>query len=231
MMPHLAGGGSSRDFNYRIPPAWDPANEHGYSYRAYMTDLSIWTLLTDLQPHQQAAAIIMRLQGTAREFARMIQPQEIMHGGIQNGVHVDPVTYILAGLHARFSPLEEESRLSAMTEMMAFARKPGESINAVLSRYEIVRQRAALEGQFTMPIGGQALQLFRSVGMNPQQMMTILQPLGGQLPTNDQEFNMVCQQLRRYGHIAENYPRQHWASTPWTISASTTRSIFCRRWA
>ena len=206
MMPHLAGGGSSRDFNYRIPPAWDPANEHNYSYRAYMTDLSIWTLLTDLQPHQQAAAIIMRLQGTAREFARMIQPQEIMHGGIQNGVHVDPVTYILAGLHARFSPLEEESRLSAMTEMMAFARKPGESINAVLSRYEIVRQRAALEGQFTMPIGGQALQLFRSVGMNPQQMMTILQPLGGQLPTNDQEFNMVCQQLRRYGHITENYP-------------------------
>ena len=143
MMPHLAGGGSSRDFNYRIPPAWDPANEHNYSYRAYMTDLSIWTLLTDLQPHQQAAAIIMRLQGTAREFARMIQPQEIMHGGIQNGVHVDPVTYILAGLHARFSPLEEESRLSAMTEMMAFARKPGESINAVLSRYEIVRHRAS----------------------------------------------------------------------------------------
>ena len=78
----------------------------------------------------------------------MISPNEIMHGGMQNGVHVDPVTYVLAGLHARFSPLEEESRLTAMTEMMAFARRPGETINSVLSRYETVRQRAAMEGQF-----------------------------------------------------------------------------------
>ena len=100
----------------------------------------MWVLLTDLQPQQQAAAIVMRLQGGAREFARMITPQELMNGGLHNGVMVDPVTYVIAGLHARFSPLEEESRLSAMTEMMAFTRKPGESINAVLSRYEVVRQ-------------------------------------------------------------------------------------------
>ena len=163
-------------------------------------------LLTDLQPQQQAAAIVMRLQGGAREFARMITPQELMNGGLHNGVMVDPVTYVIAGLHARFSPLEEESRLSAMTEMMAFTRKPGESINAVLSRYEVVRQRAALEGQFTMPITGCALQLFRAIGMGPQQMMTILQPIGGQLPTNDAEFANVCQSLRRYGHIQENHP-------------------------
>ena len=171
-----------------------------------MTDLSIWTLLTDLQPYQQAAAIVMRLQGTAREYARMINPNELMHGGIQNGVHVDPVTYILAGLHARFSPLEEESRLTAMTEMMAFARRPGEPINSVLSRYEIVRQRAALEGQFHLPVEVCALQIFRAIGVGPQQMLPILQPLSGQLPTTAQEFNMVCMNLRRYGHITENAP-------------------------
>ena len=205
MMP-AGGGGGGRDHGFRLPPSWDPAHESTYSFRAYLTDLSMWVLLTDLQPQQQAAAIVMRLQGGAREFARMITPQELMNGGLHNGVMVDPVTYVIAGLHARFSPLEEESRLSAMTEMMAFTRKPGESINAVLSRYEVVRQRAALEGQFTMPIGGCALQLFRAIGVGPQHMMTLLQPIGGQLPTNDLEFATVCQSLRRYGHIQENHP-------------------------
>ena len=58
---------------------------------------------------------------------------------------VDPVTYLLGSLHAWFSALEEESRLTCMTEMLAFARRPGESINAVLARDETVRQRATLE--------------------------------------------------------------------------------------
>ena len=38
--------------------------------------------------------------------------------------------------------------MSAMTEMLAFARRPGENVNSLLAFYETVRQRAALEGQF-----------------------------------------------------------------------------------
>ena len=107
MMP--AGGGptlnSGRDFIYRIPPSWAPETESQYSFRAFLTDIS----LTDLQPHQQCAAIIMRLGGAAREMARMITQQEMAQGGIRNGVQVDPVTYLLGALHARFAQLEEES--------------------------------------------------------------------------------------------------------------------------
>ena len=35
VMPHMTGGGSSRDFIYRIPHAWDPAN--GTSIRTLPT--------------------------------------------------------------------------------------------------------------------------------------------------------------------------------------------------
>ena len=90
-----------------------------------------------------------------------------MHGGILNGVQVDPVTYLLGGLHAKFSALEEESRLTAMTEMLAFACKPGEHINQLLARYDTVRHRAAVEGQFVMSIEGCALQLCRAIGVGP----------------------------------------------------------------
>ena len=159
----ITGG---RDFNYRIPPEWNPEHENTNPFRAYMTDLSLWIMLTDLQPHQQCAAtsIIMRLGGSAREMARMITPQEMMNGGMLNGVQVDPVTHLLGLFHARFSQLEKESRLTAMTEMLAFHRKSGETINALLARYEVVRQRAANEGHFVMSIEGCALQILKAAG-------------------------------------------------------------------
>jgi hypothetical protein len=168
-----------------------------------MTDISLWVTLTDLQPHQLCAAIVTRLSGSAREVARMISPQEIMMGGVRNGVQLDPVSYLMATLQDRFAALDEETRLASMTEMLAFARKPGESINALLSRYEIVRMRAATEGQFVMSVEGCALQLLRACNIHPQQLMLILQPFGGLMPATEAQLQQLVQQLRRQGHLTE----------------------------
>ena len=208
--PNLVGGnvnlGNNRDFNNRVPPGWSPEQEGTYSFRAYLTDITIWMMMTDLQPHQQCASIIARLGGAAREVARMINPQQMMHGGMLNGVMVDPVTFILGILHARYSALEEESRLTAMTEMLAFQRRQGENINSLLARYDTVRQRANTEGQFVMSVEGCSLQLLRAVGIGTQHMMTLLQPFRGQLPQTELQFQELTTQLRRYGHISEGTP-------------------------
>ena len=195
-----------RDVNYRVPPSWNPENDHSYSFRAYMTDVSLWIMLTDLQPHQQCAALISRLGGAAREMGRMITPPEIMQGGVRNGVQLDPATYLLAALQDRFAALDEETRLSSMTELMAFHRHPGESINALLSRYEIVRQRAATEGQFVMSVEGCALQILRACNINPHQIILLLHPFGGRMPNNEAEFSQLCTALRRMGRIMEGVP-------------------------
>ena len=51
MMPSGGHSHSGRpDVNYRIPPSWSPEMEATYSFRAYMTDISLWIMLTDLQP-------------------------------------------------------------------------------------------------------------------------------------------------------------------------------------
>ena len=84
-MPGHGGVSREQNCNYRISPAWSPDMDHYYSFRAYMTDVSLWAMLIDLAPHQKCSAIIMRLGGPAREFARMISPQEIMTGGWRNG--------------------------------------------------------------------------------------------------------------------------------------------------
>ena len=91
-------------------------------------------------------------------------------------------------------------------ELMAFARKPGENVNSLLSRYEIVRQRAALEGRFVMSVEGCVVQILRAGGIGTKHLFTLLQPFQGQLPQIDQQFNQLCTQLRRYGQISENAP-------------------------
>ena len=88
----------------------------------------------------------------------MILPQEIVTGGWRNERLLAPVTYLLGALQLRFAKLEEETRLQSMTEMLAFARRPGENIDALLARHEVVRQRAASESHFVMSIEGCALQ-------------------------------------------------------------------------
>ena len=107
----LGGGSSTENFNYRILPAWSPENDNNYSIRAYMADISLWVMLTDLAPHQQCAAIIMGLGGQARELARKISAQEIFTGGWRDGRLLDPVTYLLGALQLRFANLGEEARL------------------------------------------------------------------------------------------------------------------------
>ena len=104
-----AGGtqGPRQDTNYRIPPFWSPEHSQRYSFRQYSMDLMFWVLLTDLQPHQQIAAIILRLGGAAGELARSMTPQEMFQGGVVNGVQLDPVSYLLNGLQVRFAQLGE----------------------------------------------------------------------------------------------------------------------------
>ena len=146
--PQLTAG----NFNYRIPPAWAPEQDHHYSFRACMTGLAMLIMITYLQSHHQCAAIIMRLGGAAREVSRTITPQ--VNGGVRNGVQLGPVAYLAGALQVRNAALEEESRLTSMAEFLAFTRKPGESINALMARYETVRQRAAIAGQFVMSVAG-----------------------------------------------------------------------------
>ncbi len=76
----------------------------------------------------------------------MVMPHEILRGGTRNGVQLDFASHRFAALQDRFAALGEEARLVSMTEMLAFSRRPGQTINPLPARYEIVCQRAAIEG-------------------------------------------------------------------------------------
>ncbi len=79
-------------------------------------------------------------------------------------------------------------------------------MNALLTRYEIVRQRAAKEGNFVMSVEDCALQVLRALHASPHQLIQFLRPFRGRLPGNEQEFRAMTAHLRRLGHILEHAP-------------------------
>ena len=96
---------------------------------------------------------LLQLGGAARELARSLTPNEVFNGGQINGVMLDPVSYLLHGLQQRFAPLDEENRLRAAQDLLSFTRSlHNETVDTLLSRFEITRQRAQAEGGGHMPV-------------------------------------------------------------------------------
>ena len=101
------------------PPGWGP-EMHEYSFRAWVTDINLWAMLTTLQPEQQCAAIIFQLEGGARELGRNLNAQQITQGGIINGQLLDPVSYLVMRLFQRFAHFQVETELIAAADFEQF---------------------------------------------------------------------------------------------------------------
>ena len=148
----------------------------------------------------------MRLTGPAQDHVRAMPPASLINGGMINGVQTDPLTYLIHSLCERFGQLGEEQQLSAMTELMTFTRYPVERIDALLARYDQVRQRARDTGGLMLNVEGMAWVLLRAVGVNDQQLLTLLQPTQGRFPRTTAELDALQVLLRRMGHVIEHAP-------------------------
>ena len=90
----------------------------------------------------------------------------LLNGGFVNGVQTDPVTYVIHALAEQFAQLGEENRIGTMADLLNFHRGNGESIDELLSRFDLIRMRAHEHGQLALSIQGLSFVLRRSVGVN-----------------------------------------------------------------
>ena len=207
MMWQLGGAGN----NAQLPPRWEPGGST--SFRSWTQDLMIWAISSDLEIHQQVALVVSQLGGAARQIAHTPTPAEIYTGGMVGGQHLDPLAYLLHGLGSRFGPLDDEVRPRSAQDLLNFSRRAGESTDAILSRFDIVRQRARSDGGgATVSIETASLILLRAIGVNHQQFQQLTQPLGFRLPSNEMEYLQLTHSIRRLGHIVESH-RDNIAST------------------
>ena len=221
----MQGSNNPAEASFRTPPRWSPEMEATYSFRDYAQDTLVWCITTDLQPHQQCAAIVQRLGGAARVLSRQMTPVEMMQGGMINGQAVDPVTLLFHALQQRFAPLQEETRLAALTAFMTFQRRPNERINELLTRFEAIQHRAESEAGFNMSYEGLSYTLLRIVGVNDTQLLQLLHPFNGNFPNTQQQYLALQGSMRRMGHILENQPGNIAQSLRGNVSREHTRTF------
>ena len=137
-------------------------------------------------------------------MTREIPLDIIVHGGVLNNQQAAPTTYILNILAERYAQLGEESRLKAMTDIMTFNRRGNERIDDLLTRFDIIRQRAAGQGGVAINHEGLSWIILKACQPNDHQLLMLLQEFQGRYPANDAEFRRLYTSLRRMGHILEN---------------------------
>ena len=154
----------------------------------------------DVLTTRAIVAIVMGLTGAARTVTRAIPMDRLAQGGPgPSGVHLDPCTYLVERLQSQFADHEEETRLAAMTEHMAFHRRPNETISAMLTRLEVSRARAAQEGGLVMNVEATALQILRACGVRASDANHVLRDTQGELPQTEQQLNTLRMRLRTWG--------------------------------
>ena len=176
----------------RNPSSWDPANER-YPSETWIQDLLLWHILASnsVDPAEQAAAIGLSLRGAAQQMLRFLSYEEKTQGELFNGVQADAVTYLIIRLGSRSTPLGEEQRLAATNQIMNFDRLPGESTDALLTRFMMLLHQAQVGGRLQMNWGSYAHFLIRACRVNPQQLISLLQPCNRQPPTNEHQFTQM----------------------------------------
>ena len=204
---HFAAGVTPAEYTTKIPPAWNPEWTATKSFRQWCTELGLWLTITEVPPHAQAGIIVSRLHGTAKLVTNQLTPQQLTQGGMHNGLHLDPVTFLITQLQERFGLQEEEARLQAMMEMMSFHRKPGENTATFLMRYDLAREKAAVEGGYALNVETSAATLLNMLGpFSKERIQLLLRPTNYSLPRTEAEFRAMIDHIKQLARLEEHVP-------------------------
>ena len=204
--------------NARIPPAWGPEMERNYPFRIWEQDIELWGMATDIEEARRAPTIALRVSGSAKLIVREIGADMLQNGrqqrdangnlmvdNIGNPIMLTGTQALMHVLRTRFGALPQEVQLSAVSDLMTFARLSHEDTDQMLSRFEVVVHRADQVGgvQINSPI--KAWMLLTHLRIPRDRWPTLLAPTIGQLPGNDVQYAEFTSYLRRNGHL---YDRQ-----------------------
>jgi hypothetical protein len=195
----------------KVPPAWHPGMENqGYPFRDWMQDVMMWAIATDLRDEQMGGAVALQLSGAARILIRALDASTIAMGDmmdLNDGMGSRPVnglTVVLKTLQRRYGNLTEEDTMRCISEMLSFRRLKEETIDEMLSRFEVLRHKSIHGGGMNIGPSGFAWLLLKGMQMPPERWVQLLHLYGGNLPADEGQFLALMEQIRRQGHLYQN---------------------------
>ena len=149
----------------KVPPAWSSERQASYSLRSWISDLILWSSATDLDHRRLGPIAALQVTGSAKELVRELTPEQLSNGVVdpQTGQHITGLMLLVRTLATRYAPLDQEASTRSVSEFLNFAKLPGEGIDALLVRYDVLRNRAALRGGLQMNASGMAWLLMRAL--------------------------------------------------------------------
>ena len=194
----------------KVPPYWEPSLERrGYPMRTWMQDIGIWATATELQEEQIAGVVVQRIGGVARDMLREMPLELLRNGRDEVGadgvtvVHVTGLEVVIRGLSRRFGQDELDAHVQSAVELLTFRRLSGETIDNVLSRYELVRNKALATQSMQLGVGVMSWLLLTHLEIPKAAWTTLLLRTDGRLPANDGEFRALLDQIKRQAHLME----------------------------
>ena len=187
-------------------PAWDPAGT--VPFRQWVREVHAWlNVQSDIAtPSRHAAALQHGLQGQACSSG-MRAPSNVINFGAQiEGVHADPVTFLLFNLSQRFGALEKERHLQQGLELLDVRAGPNGRIEGVLARWEVARRDAAAAGFDLQNFQLLSAQLMRALRMPPHEVVSLLQRHGRQMQRARGQCDHLAETTRRRRRIYEGTP-------------------------
>ena len=192
----------------KVPPAWSSERQASYSLRSWISDLILWSSATDLDHRRLGPIAALQVTGSAKELVRELTPEQLSNGVVdpQTGQHITGLMLLVRTLATRYAPLDQEASTRSVSEFLNFAKLPGEGIDALLVRYDVLWNRAALRGGLQMNASGMAWLLMRALSLPAELVDRLLAPLGGRLPQQEDELQELMGRIRRQGHLYEARP-------------------------
>ena len=190
----------------KVPPAWSPERDKFYPLRIWVQDLRLWSRATDIDEDKKGPCAAQRVGGSARELVRELDVDILANGMLLANAQGIPVQTsglecLIRAISRRYAPLEQELEIHCISEILMFKRAPGEDTDGVVSRFEIVRERALAGAGFDMSWIGFSFLLLTVLGISKAQWPLLLAPTQSALPRTQQEYQAFINYIRRQGHL------------------------------
>ena len=118
-------------------------------------------------------------------------------------MQVTGLQFLLRGLERRFGEEELDSAIQAAVELLTFRRLESETIDNVLGRYELVRNRSDRIAGMHIGEGVLSWLLLTHLNVSKRDWPVLLAPFEGALPTDALQYRRLLQQIRRQSHLLE----------------------------
>ena len=237
--PHSNNDGNNYGIGQflNMPPGWSPSS--GMKWTEWDRKVEMWEQLTALPLNKRGIALSMVLSGEARKLADKIpfptlklegEPEADPSETLFTAPQLPPIKRTEAGIAYlrrlianRFGIEEQDKAILVLLRLFSTRRRRGEDMHQWISRLDLALAEAGEHG-FTMSVLGHNFLMMHWGGMSKQDIVNVLAPVRGKLPTTIDEAEVLRSHLRRQESFVHSRNNAHDAYHSDSRGRSSSRS-------